>query len=397
MNNRKLTIGIGLIAFAFGARIGIRYTYLGPLANTFTQSAFLISILLSLGPFLGIFLSPIIGKRSDKTWTRFGRRLPYIMVSIPLVALFTILIPHSPNYTILIVLVICESIASIIGFSPLFALIPDNFIAEKRGKMNSIFVLFIGLGATCAVAIGYKLWAINYCLIFYSVAAITLVSGAVSFFFIKENPFPDNIISNKGNSLLACFKSILADKRITLYYTGDFFRWFCKSLVIQMVTLFAANELGIEIGLAGQVLLIFNMTKLLSALPIGVLTDKINRKLFLLAGTAVMAGAMGYGWYVHSYVTLLIVMGLFGISTTITIISGSALLMDLFPKGRAGEFMGLNTVFGSIPAVLSLWISGALIDKIGSYRIIFIIGMAASIIALIVTALIPNKNRLENS
>ncbi len=389
MKNRKLLIGLALVSFSFGTRLGMRYTYLGPLANLYTNSAFLITVILSLGAFLSIFLSPFFGKRSDRTWTKFGRRKPYLMVSVPLVSLFTILIPHSSSYTILIVLVIFEAIAGLIGFSPLFSLIPDNFKAEERGKVNAMFILFIGLGGACAAALGYKLWDINYHLLFYVASAITLVFGVLSFFFIKERPFVDDSLSSKSHSFKAYLKEVLGDKRITLYYCGDFFRWFCKNVIIQMVTLFAANELGVSIGLAGQVLLVFNLVKLASALPIGIITDKIDRKLFLQGGTVLMGGALYYGWCSQSFLPLMIAMGLFGISTTITIVCGSSLLMDMFPKSRSGEFLGMNMVFGSIPAVLSLWISGALIDLFGTYRLIFLIGIITCIISFIFTIFIP--------
>ena len=391
MNNKPLLIGLILASLAYGVRIGMRYTYLGPLTNIFTDSAFLITIVLSLGTFMGIFLLPLIGKRSDRTWTRFGRRRPYLMVSIPLVSIFTSIIPHASSFTILIAFVILEALAGIIGLSPLVSLIPDNFETKERGRANAIFMLCMGLGGVCAAGIGYKIWDINYHLVFYIVAAIIFVFGVTSLFLIKETPFPDNILSGKSQSIVEYFRNILSDKRVTLYYAGDFFRWFSKSLIIQMVTLFAANELGVKIGVAGQAILVFNLLKLISSLPVGTVTDKVNRKQFLLVGTVLLAGSLYYGWCCHSFVQLSIAMGLFGISASITLICGSSLLMDLFPKGRAGEFMGMNMVFGCLPTVLSLWISGALIDLFGTYRLIFLIGIISTIISFIFTLLIPKQ------
>lgn len=393
MKNKKLVIGIILVSFAYGTRFGIRFSYLPQLIDIYTNSAFLITLLLSLGTFIGIFLSPLIGKRNDRTWTRFGRRRPYLMVSIPLVSLFTVLIPHSSSYTGLLVFVILEAISGIIGFSPLFSLIPDNFEPADRGKMNGIFILFIGLGGAFASAVGYKLWDINYHFIFYLMASCIFVFGVLSLFFIKEKPFPDNMISNKSQSIIAYFKDVLHDKRITLYYASDFFRWFSKSLIIQMVALFAVKELGVNGGVAAQTLLVFNLIKLLSSFPVGFATDKINRKHFLLIGTALMGGALYYGWCAQSIVSLFVAMGLFGISTTITIICGSAFLMDLFPTGKAGEFLGMNMVFGSIPTVIALWVSGALIDIFGTYRLIFMVGTIGIVISFIFTILIPSQKK----
>lgn len=392
MQKNKLLIGIILVAFAFGARNGIRFGYLGPLTNTYTDSAFLITIILSLGTFLGIFLNPLIGKRSDRTWTRYGRRRPYLMVSLLISAFFTIFIPHSPNYTVLIVLVFLESFAIIVGFTPLFSLISDNFETEKRGKINAVLISSLGLGTVCSIGIGYRLWDINYYLFFYTVAGIIFAFSVASFFFIKENPFPEEILNDKSHSLIAYFKGVLINKPIILYYAGDFFRWFSLSLISQMVTLFAVNELGVTIGVAGQTVLALHLAKLFSSIPVGMATDKIDRKRFLLAGIILSGGALYYAWCVYSFVPLLVAMGLIGIAAAITVICGSSLLMDMFPKGRGGEFIGMNMVFGCIPTILSLWISGALIDMLGSYRVIFLVAIIATIISFIITAFIPTQN-----
>ena len=40
-----------------------------------------------LPPLAGIIVQPIIGALSDRTWTRFGRRIPYLFVGMCLVSL----------------------------------------------------------------------------------------------------------------------------------------------------------------------------------------------------------------------------------------------------------------------------------------------------------------------
>ncbi len=392
MKNRRFLIGVILISFAFGIRNGVRFCYLGPLAGTHTESAMLITVILSMGALFGIFLHPIIGKRSDRTWTRFGRRYPYIMVSIPLMAITTIFFPHAPNYFILLVLVILEAIFGILGFSPLFSLIPDNFDSKARGKASAVMMIFIGLGAVCSISIGSYIWDTNHYLLFYAVSLLLMFFGFASFFFVKEKPFPKDVLSRKTHTVTEYIKSIFAEKAIALYFAGDFFRWFSLSIVAQLVTLFANKELGIKIGMAGQVLVLFNLVKLLSALPVGMTTDKIDRKKFLLAGIIVTTAALGYGWFTSSFMPLAIVMGITGIGVAITVISGSALLMDLFPLGRSGEFLGVNMVFVSVPSVISMWVGGVVIDAVGTYRVIFLIAVIGLIISYALTRMIPTQN-----
>ena len=43
--------------------------------------------------YLNLFVQPIVGERSDHTWTRIGRRKPWMLVGAPLAAIFFIAVP----------------------------------------------------------------------------------------------------------------------------------------------------------------------------------------------------------------------------------------------------------------------------------------------------------------
>lgn len=48
-----------------------------------------------LPPLAGMIVQPLIGQYSDRTWTKFGRRMPYLLVAGPLTALVLMLFPNS--------------------------------------------------------------------------------------------------------------------------------------------------------------------------------------------------------------------------------------------------------------------------------------------------------------
>lgn len=48
-----------------------------------------------LPPLMGILVQPIIGTLSDKTWTRFGRRIPYLFVGVALAVAVMCLLPNA--------------------------------------------------------------------------------------------------------------------------------------------------------------------------------------------------------------------------------------------------------------------------------------------------------------
>lgn len=46
-------------------------------------------------PLMGMIVQPIMGKMSDRTWNRFGRRFPYLLFGTPIAALVLIMLPFS--------------------------------------------------------------------------------------------------------------------------------------------------------------------------------------------------------------------------------------------------------------------------------------------------------------
>ena len=51
-----------------------------------------------LPPLMGILVQPIVGSLSDKTWTRFGRRIPYLFVGAALAVLVMCLLPNAGSF-----------------------------------------------------------------------------------------------------------------------------------------------------------------------------------------------------------------------------------------------------------------------------------------------------------
>ena len=55
-----------------------------------------------LPPLAGIIVQPIVGAASDKTWTRFGRRIPYLFVGSLVAVLVMCLLPNAGSFGIAI-------------------------------------------------------------------------------------------------------------------------------------------------------------------------------------------------------------------------------------------------------------------------------------------------------
>ena len=51
-----------------------------------------------LPPLVGMIVQPLIGYYSDRTWTRFGRRMPYLLIAGPIGAIVLVLLPNAGSF-----------------------------------------------------------------------------------------------------------------------------------------------------------------------------------------------------------------------------------------------------------------------------------------------------------
>ena len=51
-----------------------------------------------LPPLMGMLVQPVVGTLSDKTWTRFGRRIPYLFVGAAVAVLVMLLLPNAGSF-----------------------------------------------------------------------------------------------------------------------------------------------------------------------------------------------------------------------------------------------------------------------------------------------------------
>lgn len=82
-----------------------------------------------LPPLMGILVQPIIGVLSDRTWTRFGRRIPYLFVGALIAVLVMCLLPNAGSFGMTV------GVAMIFGLISLMFLDTSINIAMQPFKM----------------------------------------------------------------------------------------------------------------------------------------------------------------------------------------------------------------------------------------------------------------------
>ena len=85
--------------------------YLGDLLDHLTRTGMIVGIIMVVDNIVAITLQPWIGNFSDNIWTKWGRRMPFIMIGIPIAAVLFGILPLVSDSLILI-LVILEDLPS---------------------------------------------------------------------------------------------------------------------------------------------------------------------------------------------------------------------------------------------------------------------------------------------
>lgn len=99
-----------------------------------------------LPPLMGIIVQPIIGVLSDKTWTRFGRRIPYLFVGALIAVAVMVLLPNAGSFGMAVSMAMVFGLLSLmfldtsinIAMQPFKMMVGDMVNEEQKTKAYSI-------------------------------------------------------------------------------------------------------------------------------------------------------------------------------------------------------------------------------------------------------------------
>jgi maltose/moltooligosaccharide transporter len=359
----------------------------------FINKTWIIGFLITVDHYLSIFIQPLAGRLSDKTNTRFGKRMPYILIGMPLVAILVCLIPNYWSLaSLLIIVILCNLVLSAFR-SPMIALMPDITQPQLHSKANGAINFMGGIGAAIALSVGALLYAINHAFPFYMAAVILLISTAVLFFNIKEKrdaleysapsiDGPDNVTTEKIrnlNDLLAAVKNM---KNALILLFSIFFLFIAFYSVSSYFTLFAKEHLQVSEALAARKFAFLPALMLIMAVPAGLIGAKIGKKKTILIGITVMMLVFGG----ISITTDINVIGFLfipaGAAWALIMINAYPFVISMTDTKNIGAYTGFYYFFSSLASLVSPPLIGLLIDKIG-YGILFTSSVGSFALAFI--------------
>ncbi len=168
----------------------------------FGLSASSTGFIMTLDNIAGVFIQPWVGAKSDKTRTRFGRRMPYIIVGAPLSVLGFVLIPFAIKqippelngqlskltgpFVLLMIALTVTLLASAFYRTPAVALMPDLVPSRLRSQANGIINLMGGFGLVIGLGAGSYLIDTDITLPFLVGGLAAFISAAIVVLTIQE-------------------------------------------------------------------------------------------------------------------------------------------------------------------------------------------------------------------
>lgn len=422
--NYKRTVLIGL-AFLSICAFWQMYDSIIPLIlqNTFGIGETLTGAIMAADNVLAIFLLPLFGALSDKTDTRFGRRMPFIVTGTVLAVIFLMLLPiadRQVNVVLFIVSLFALLVSMGLYRSPAVALMPDLTPNKLRSKGNAIINLMGAVGGVYTL-IMIKLLVgkgdrPDYMPLFVSVAALMVISVGILVITISEKKVKTKVAAeikayedstglkvetedtieeeqlleaeknssdeNKGRTVKMQMPPEV--KRSMAFLLASIFLWFTAyNAVTTAFSRYTKVVWHLEGGGFADCLMVATVAAILSYVPIGNLAGRIGRKKTILVGIVLMSICYFAAIFVGQYHGLVnVAFAVIGIGWAAINVNSYPMIVEMSKGSDIGKFTGTYYTFSMAAQILTPILSGFLLENV-SYRTLFPYAFVFSVLAFI--------------
>ncbi len=403
--NNKRTILVGL-AFLSICAFWQMYDNVIPLilTKTFHMNETYSGAIMAADNVLALFLLPFFGSLSDRTSTKIGKRMPYILAgSAAAIVLMNILpfldngyylTPSTGKLVSFVIILGLLLVAMGTYRSPAVALMPDVTPKPLRSRANAIINLMGALGGIIYLGITAVMYPkskteglehVNYQPLFIIVAGIMLV--AIIALKLTTNE-PKLTAENKaleeqhpewnlaqddgsGNEILPpqvrkSLGFLLAS--IALWFIG-------YNGVTTWFTVYVDNVMGQGIGGASRCLMVATGGAILSYIPIGSIAAKIGRKKTIRIGCVLLAVCFALGYVLTTTfkeinLIMFIVFALVGFAWAAINVNSLPMVVEMCKGSDIGKFTGYYYTASMAAQVVTPIVAGTLMRNI-SYKVLF--------------------------
>ncbi|MCR3754004.1 MFS transporter [Lentzea californiensis] len=391
---RRITFFVALAVFAQEATWDFYDAQVPPLLREHVTSTAVVGLLMGMDNLLGIFVQPWIANRSDNTRTRWGRRIPYLAVGMPVAAVLFTLIPLATALPALIALIFVYSLAGN-SFKPIAqALLPDFIEPERRGRANAVVKIASGLTVIVSALISAFLVDDHPRLAFTVPAVLMLACTAVLVLRVRDNTsrayqlaLTEDSADEPAVRLRDVVKDIVRDpdrSRLLVVVAVLLFAsaWFSSR---SLFTPYGMETLGLSRGTAGSLTFPSGVAFLLAAYPAALLAERIGRIRTMSIGMVVFGAALALGTVVPTPAATVAAFCVAAAGASGFLINAAVVLWNLAPSARViGVYTGLYTVSWAVGGFIGPGLVGAMVDITGWRYMLLDIALLAAIAVAVV-------------
>jgi MFS family permease len=362
--DHRLALILGLPSFALALCLAMLSTYLPVLAHRFTSSTTVIGSLVGGEGLIAVLLPIFVGRLSDRTETRLGRRLPFLVATAPLAALALALLPFAPSLLVMSLEVFGFYVAYFTYFSPYRALYPDLVSDSASARAQGIQGVFNGAGLGCALVGGGFLLDLWRPLPYIAAASVMLVVTAVVVAALARrssheggppsrgarSPFAELWTLLRGDSSLVRF--VISNALLTLGLGG------LKSFVVLWLT----AGLGKSMTFTAGAMTVVALGTVIGALVSGKLGDRFGPGPVLSISLGIFGVGLSVGTFSTSVPILAVAFPFIALSGGAAVALPYALLLKLAPSAKHGIVAGLFDASSGLGTLLGPTLTGLSID-----------------------------------
>jgi MFS family permease len=369
------------------------------------------STALGLTTFAGLLVAmvvqPVVGALSDRTRSRWGRRLPYLAAGTLLLIACLYAVAAAPFLAALVAALLASQLGANVVQAPSQALIPDHVAASSRGRVAGlkaaldIVAFVIGRGAAGLLVAQAPRWGEAAVLAAVGVpTAVLLLALAVTAAGARE----DAAAAGAGpppsaRALAAAFRVDLRAHPAFAWWFANRFLFWAAFLILNTFLLFflidvAGRREDDAQRLVGQLSLVLGGVLAVTAVAAGWLADRVGRPPLLVAAGLLCAAGTAVVLVARDTAPLLLGAGLVGLGVGGFLSANWALIVDIVPAAEAARYLGVANIATAGGSALARVLGGALIDPInraaGSHAAGYLVVYGiALVLFLLATATVP--------
>jgi MFS-type transporter involved in bile tolerance (Atg22 family) len=386
-----LTFLIGFGFFTMGMMDPLYDSYVQIFLARYIPWKSVIGLIMSLDNLLALFLIPIVSVWSDHTITPIGRRMPWIVVLLPLSAVCFAGIPYAAESSLaaLVILLVFLNLFKQSARGPVVALMPDTIPGEYRSQANGVINTMGNIAAIVGTLFLARLMDVDATLpilgatknrlAFPAAAVLVVVAVACLFLFVRENAPDQGERAEAKVPVLKSLRQVFAAKDKSAFFVLlALFLWFTGYQgVVPYLTEFSIATFKLTTGQGPLAMGMVGIASAIAAIPMGYAASRWGRKRVIrisLVAIAVLTFAVfclepfaqATGRDVASLkFAFWALMALFGVFWIAVVANSFPMLWQMAHYGNIGVYTGLYYTFSQLAAILAPACSGAVIDMVG--------------------------------